>query len=132
MTGRGGYIGRLPVSEGSPLWHVVPAFADTQVRHTGNGHHAHMLMTDVDRPPTLDLFFHDASAVSTDERAGNARARELLSDHAFSLPQLAAPMIARAAQLVAAACRHDQLAHAHAGQWARGRFLVIDKDSPLL
>ena len=44
----------------------------------------------------LDLFFHDASAVSTDERAGNARARELLSDHAFRA-QLAAPMIARAA-----------------------------------
>ena len=41
-------------------------------------------------------------------------------------------MIARAAQLVAAACRHDQLADAHAGQWARGRVLVIDKDSPLL
>ena len=83
------------------------------------------------RAAPLDLFFHDASAVSTDERAGNARARELLSDHAFSPPQLAAPMIARA-QLAAAACRHDQLADAHAGQWARGRFLVIDKDSPLL
>ena len=53
------------------------------------------------RAAPLDLFFHDASAVSTDERAGNARARELLSDHAFNPPQLAAPMIARAA----AGCR---------------------------
>ena len=53
------------------------------------------------RAAQLDLFFHDASAVSTDERAGNARARELLSDHAFSPPHLAAPMIARAA----AGCR---------------------------
>ena len=51
----------------------------------------------------LDLFFHDAT-VSTDftnEPAGDARARKQLSDHAFSPPQLAAPMIARAA----AGCR---------------------------